>query len=65
MIYLVVKHFLVWHGLKGKDLSDDQYGNNVLVVAFEIISLMNIPSLVILPSTSPIRVILSSGSFDK
>ena len=28
MVYLVVKHFLVCHGLEGKDLSNDQYGIN-------------------------------------
>ena len=28
MVYLVVKCFLVFHGLEGKDLSDDQYGIN-------------------------------------
>ena len=34
----------------------------VLVVIFEVISLMNTLSLVILLATSPIRVILSAGS---
>jgi len=28
MVYLVVKYFLVCHGLEGKGLSNDQYGIN-------------------------------------